>query len=52
MGTTCALRTGIGEVGTFVLEPLLFIELATLARFFFVGLIVVGIIGLKLTSVQ
>ena len=42
--------TGIGAVGTFVLGVLLFREAATLARFFFVGLIVAGIVGLKLVS--
>jgi quaternary ammonium compound-resistance protein SugE len=50
MGTAYAVWTGIGAVGTFVLGLLLFSEPATLARFFFVGLIVVGIIGLKLAS--
>ena len=37
-------------MGTLVLGLLLFAEPATLARFFFVGLIVVGMIGLKLAS--
>jgi quaternary ammonium compound-resistance protein SugE len=37
-------------VGAFVLGLLLFAEPATLARFFFVGLIVAGIVGLKLVS--
>jgi len=50
MGTAYAVWTGIGAVGTFVLGLLLFHEPATLARFFFVGLIVIGIIGLKLAS--
>lgn len=50
MGTAYAVWTGIGAVGTFVLGLLLFSEPATLARFFFVGLILVGIIGLKLVS--
>lgn len=50
MGTAYAVWTGIGAVGTFVLGLLLFSEPATLARFFFVGLIVVGIVGLKLAS--
>jgi quaternary ammonium compound-resistance protein SugE len=50
MGTAYAVWTGIGAVGTFVLGLLLFSEQATLARFFFVGLIVVGIVGLKLAS--
>ena len=48
MGTAYAVWTGIGAVGAFVLGLLLFAEPATLARFFFVGLIVAGIVGLKL----
>jgi quaternary ammonium compound-resistance protein SugE len=51
MGTAYAVWTGIGAVGTFVLGIMLFSEAATLARFFFVGLIIVGIIGLKLVTV-
>jgi quaternary ammonium compound-resistance protein SugE len=50
MGTAYAVWTGIGAVGAFLLGILFFEEAATLARFFFVGLIVVGIVGLKLSS--
>ena len=50
MGTAYAIWTGIGAVGTFALGIMLFGEAATLARFFFVGLIVAGIVGLKLAS--
>jgi len=50
IGTAYAVWTGIGAVGTFVLGILLLGEPAQLARFFFVGLIVVGIAGLKLAS--
>ncbi len=50
MGTAYAVWTGIGAVGAFVLGVLLFREAATFARFFFVGLIVAGIVGLKLAS--
>jgi len=50
MGTAYAVWTGIGAVGTFLLGILLFAEPATLARFFFVGLILTGILGLKLAS--
>ena len=50
MGTAYAVWTGIGAVGTFILGILMFSEPANLARFFFVGLIVVGIVGLKLVS--
>jgi quaternary ammonium compound-resistance protein SugE len=50
MGTAYAVWTGIGAVGTFVIGIYLFAEPATLARWFFVGLIVMGILGLKLAS--
>jgi len=50
MGTAYAVWTGIGAVGTFILGIMLFNEAATLARFFFIGLIVAGILGLKLSS--
>jgi quaternary ammonium compound-resistance protein SugE len=50
MGTAYAVWTGIGAVGTFLLGIFLFGEPANLTRFFFVGLIVVGIVGLKLAS--
>ncbi len=50
MGTAYAVWTGIGAVGAFLLGLVLFGEPATLARFFCVGLIVIGIVGLKLVS--
>lgn len=50
MGTAYAVWTGIGAVGTFAIGIFLFGETANLARFFFVGLIIVGILGLKLAS--
>ena len=50
MGTAYAVWTGIGAVGTFLIGIWLFSEPTTLARFFFVGLIIVGILGLKLAS--
>lgn len=50
IGTAYAVWTGIGAVGTFLLGILFLGEPAQLARFFFVGLIVVGIVGLKLVS--
>jgi quaternary ammonium compound-resistance protein SugE len=52
MGTAYAVWTGIGAVGTFAIGLILFSEPATLARFFFVGLILFVIIGLKLASHQ
>ncbi len=50
MGTAYAVWTGIGAVGAFVLGILLFKEPAQPMRFFFVGVILVGIIGLKMAS--
>lgn len=50
IGTAYAVWTGIGAVGAFALGIALFSEPATLARFFFVGMIVLGIVGLKLSS--
>lgn len=50
MGTAYAVWTGIGAVGTFIIGILVFGEPATFARFFFAGLIVAGIVGLKMVS--
>jgi quaternary ammonium compound-resistance protein SugE len=50
MGTAYAVWTGIGAVGAFILGILLFGEAASFARIFFVGLIVIGIVGLKMSS--
>jgi len=50
MGTAYAIWTGIGAVGAFALGILLFKEPAQLMRFVFVGVIIVGIIGLKMSS--
>jgi len=50
IGTAYAVWTGIGAVGTFFLGIFIFSEPTNLARFFFVGLIIVGILGLKMAS--
>jgi len=50
MGTAYAVWTGIGAVGAFLIGIFFFGEAAAFARFFFVGLIVAGIVGLKLAS--
>jgi len=50
VGTAYAVWTGIGAVGTVVLGIVLFGEPATLARLACVGLILAGIVGLKLTA--
>ncbi|MET3495964.1 quaternary ammonium compound efflux SMR transporter SugE [Variovorax boronicumulans] len=50
VGTAYAVWTGIGAVGTVILGIVLFHEPANATRLACVGLIVAGILGLKLTS--
>ena len=50
VGTAYAVWTGIGAVGTLIFGIVLLDESATPARLVCVALIVVGIIGLKLSS--
>lgn len=50
VGTGYAVWTGIGTVGTALLGIWLFSEPATAARLACIGLIVAGIIGLKLAA--
>ncbi len=50
LGTAYAIWTGIGAVGSVVVGILLFKEPATAARILFASLIVVGLVGLKLTA--
>ena len=50
VGTAYAVWTGIGAVGTVILGIALFNDPANAARLVCVGLIVAGILGLKLTS--
>ena len=50
VGTGYAVWTGIGAVGTAILGMFLFGEATDLPRLASIGLIVAGIIGLKLTS--
>ncbi|MCH8325788.1 MAG: quaternary ammonium compound efflux SMR transporter SugE [Bacteroidetes bacterium] len=52
VGTAYAVWTGIGTVGTAILGIFLFGESKELVRIFFIFLIVVGIIGLKVFSVE
>lgn len=49
VGTAYAVWTGIGAVGTVILGIVLFQEPATVARLACVGLILAGIVGLKVT---
>lgn len=50
LGTAYAIWTGIGTVGIAIAGIFLFQEPATALRIGFIALIVVGILGLKLTA--
>lgn len=50
LGTAYAIWTGIGTVGTVILGIILFKEPFDIARLTCIGIIVVGIVGLKLVS--
>jgi quaternary ammonium compound-resistance protein SugE len=50
MGTTYAVWTGIGAVGSAIVGVLVFSEPATLGRIVCIALVVAGIVGLKITS--
>jgi quaternary ammonium compound-resistance protein SugE len=50
VGTAYAVWVGVGAVGTAILGIVLFAEPATAGRLVSLGLIVAGIVGLKLAS--
>ena len=50
VGTAYAIWTGIGTIGTALLGIVLFGESASAARLACIGLIIAGIIGLKLVT--
>lgn len=50
VGTAYAVWVGVGAVGTAVLGMLLFGEAASAGRLVSLGLVVVGIVGLKLAT--
>lgn len=50
VGTAYAIWTGIGAVGTAIMGIILFQESKELIRLFFIFLIVIGIVGLKLVE--
>lgn len=50
VGTSYAVWVGVGAVGTAILGMVLFGEPATAGRLVSLGLIVAGIVGLKLTT--
>ncbi len=52
LGTAYAVWTGIGTIGTALIGIVLYGEPATAIRLACIGLIVLGILGLKLTAAQ
>lgn len=50
IGTAYAIWTGIGAVGTAILGIILFNESKEFIRVFFILLIIIGVVGLKLFS--
>ena len=50
IGTAYAVWVGIGAVGAVILGIVLFDEPRDLSRLFFVGLLIVSLVGLKLTT--
>ena len=52
LGTAYAVWTGIGTIGTALLGIMLFGESASALRLGCIGLIVAGIVGLKLVSAE
>ncbi len=50
IGTAYGVWVGIGALGAGILGMVLFNEPATLSRFFFLGLLLVAIIGLKINA--
>lgn len=50
IGTAYAIWTGIGAAGTLILSIILFHEPISVYRLFFFCLLLIGIIGLKITA--
>ena len=50
MGTAYGVWTGIGALGAVIVGLVLFKEPATAWRMFFASLLLIGIVGLKITS--
>jgi quaternary ammonium compound-resistance protein SugE len=50
IGTAYAIWVGIGAVGTAVLGIFLFSESRDFGRLFFLGLLIIALVGLKLTT--
>jgi quaternary ammonium compound-resistance protein SugE len=50
IGSAYAIWTGIGATGTFIIGVVFFNDPASLFRLFFASLIIVGLVGLKITG--
>lgn len=50
IGTAYAIFTGFGAAGTAVVGIFFFQESASMSKLFFIGLMLAGIVGLKLTT--
>lgn len=50
VGTVYAVFVGLGTVGTVVTGALLFNESITLAKVFFIALLIFGVVGLKMST--
>jgi quaternary ammonium compound-resistance protein SugE len=50
IGTAYAIWVGIGAVGAVILGIILFDEPGDFARMFFVALLIISLVGLKLTT--
>ncbi|MBX8803306.1 hypothetical protein HBA92_21510, partial [Ochrobactrum sp. MR28] len=50
LGTAYAVWTGIGAIGSIVVDIVVFREPATFVRLFWISVTLSGIVGLKLTS--
>lgn len=52
VATAYAVFTGIGTAGTVLVETIVFGETFSLAKLFFIGLLLAGVIGLKLVTAE
>lgn len=50
LGTAYVIWTGIGAIGAFILGIILFNDAVTLPRIMFASFILIGMLGLKITS--
>jgi len=50
IGTTYTVFTGIGTVGTLLIDAIFFNQEVTLLKFLFIVLLIIGVIGLKMVT--